>query len=296
MNLPRRRLGRTNLSVPALGLGGAPLGSGDEAEAVATVHAALEAGIDLIDTSPLYGQSEERIGKALRGVPRTAFLLSTKTGTHPERRGDYSWDGTLWSVENSLRLLGVEYLDLCLVHDPGDMAAVYAPRGALEALEHLKALGVVRNIGLGQRNLDWHAQAVRSGRFDAVLTYNDFHPLRTAAADLLALAAQRDVGVLNGSPLGFGLMTLDTRTDAFARRFAGQPRDRDAARRLQAFCDERGVSRIAAALQFCLREPRIGVTLTGARTPEELRFNCEAAETPLPEAFWDDLAARGLRD
>ena len=115
--LPKRRLGRTGLEVTALALGGAGIGGGyggvNDADAVATAELALARGINFIDTSPLYGESERRLGLALRGVSRADYFLSTKTGTHPQRRCDYSWDGTLWSVENSLHLLGTPILSPC---------------------------------------------------------------------------------------------------------------------------------------------------------------------------------------
>src|SRR5579862_3958092 len=168
--MPRRTLGRTGIDVPAIGLGGVGIGGAygelSEADAIETVEYALENGVDYIDTSPLYHDSERRLGKALAGVPRSAYHISTKTGTHHERRGDYSWDGTMWSVENSLRLLGIEYVDALLVHDPDDMAPVFAPRGALEALESLKEQGVIGGIGLGVRSLEFHRMAIASGRFD----------------------------------------------------------------------------------------------------------------------------------
>ena len=192
---PKRRLGRTGLEVTQFSLGGAGIGmrAVTDEGAIETVRQALQAGINYVDTSPLYGESERRVGLALQGVPRGDYVLSTKTGTHPERRGDYSWDGTHWSVENSLRLLKTDRIDLLLVHDPrdeADMEAIFGPRGALEALESLKAQGVIGAVGLGQRNHDWHRRAILSGRFDAILTYNDYHPIRTTAltGGLLELA------------------------------------------------------------------------------------------------------------
>ncbi|MBN1579436.1 MAG: aldo/keto reductase, partial [Anaerolineae bacterium] len=99
--LPRRRLGRSELVVPIFSLGGYPLGWGGaqgEKEAIEAVHYALDQGLDYIDTSPFYGDSQRRIGIALEGEPRDSLILSTKTGTHPSRPQDYSWDATMWSV------------------------------------------------------------------------------------------------------------------------------------------------------------------------------------------------------
>src|SRR5215468_9018111 len=118
----RRTLGRTGLEVTAFGMGGAGVGRQDvsDEEAIAAVRGALERSINYLDTSPLYGESERRFGLALNGIPRDRYILSTKTGTHPERRNDYSYDATIWSVENSLRLIRCDYFDLVLLHDPRD--------------------------------------------------------------------------------------------------------------------------------------------------------------------------------
>ena len=106
--LPRRRLGRSELTVPVFSLGGYPLGWGaaeDEKAAIEAIHYALEQGLDYFDTSPGYGESQRRFGIALEGADRKSLVISTKTGTHPSRHQDYSWDATMWSVEESLRLL-----------------------------------------------------------------------------------------------------------------------------------------------------------------------------------------------
>ncbi|MCW3051618.1 MAG: aldo/keto reductase, partial [Chthonomonadales bacterium] len=232
---------------------------------------------------------------ALAGVPRTDYMLSSKTGTHPDRRGDYSWDGTLWSVENSLRLLKTNYIDLLLVHDPrdeADMETIFGPRGAVEALEHLKAQGVIGTIGLGQRDHAWHRRAILSGRIDAILTYNDYHPLRTTALTdgLLALAQQHDVGVLNGSPLAHGLLNGEEPEALNARLVMNQPaQDVAKAQRLYLWCHANAISMLAVVLQFCLQQPLIATTLTGAKSVQELTQNLAAIQNPLPKEVWAEI-------
>lgn len=292
------------MEIPALSLGGAGIGGGygaiPDEEAIATVHYALQHGIRYIDTSPLYGESERRIGLALEGVPRDSYQLSTKTGTHPERRGDYSWDGTHWSVENSLRLLKTDHIELLLVHDPrdeADMETIFGPRGAIEALEHLKAQGVIGAIGLGQRDHTWHRRAILSGRVDAILTYNDYHPIRTTALTdgLLDLAKQHDVGVLNGSPLAHGLLNgQNPKVIAAGLAMSQSAPDVEKAHRLYLWCLANNISMVAVVLQFCLRQPRIDATLTGAKSVQELAQNLEAVHRPLPESVWEDLEALSL--
>lgn len=299
--IPKRRLGRTNLLVPAVSLGGVGLGGGygpvPENEGIEAAQYALSEGINYIDTSPLYADSERRLGIALEGVPRGDYILSTKTGTHPERRGDFSWDGTLWSVENSLRLLKTDYIDVLLIHDPDDLEPVFAPRGALEALENLKAQGVIGHIGLGQRRHDFHRRAITSGRFDVILTYNDYHPVRTTAltSGLLAEAAARAVGVLNGSPFAHGLLAGDPDANPARLRSAGT-REGEAAARLYRWCREQEVSMPAVILQFCVRQSLIHCTLTGAKNRAELEENLRAVTAPLPPTLWDELDALKLTE
>lgn len=301
--LPHRHLGRSELLVPALALGGHPLGvlQEDEGAAIETVQYAVEQGVHYVDTSPGYGESERRIGLALEGVPRASMVISTKTGSHPERTGDYSWDGTMWSVENSLRMLKTDYIDLVLVHDPpylspDGMTPVMEPGGALEALERLKDEGVIKAIGLGQKWFHYHKLAIESDRFDVILTFNNYNLLDVSAADwLLPLARRYDVGVLNGSPMAHGLLSGED-PDAIARsRTLG---DRAAwlpmARTLYQWCQTRDIPMRALVFQFCIRQPLIHCTLTGAKSREELEQNLRAATMPLPPGVWDEVAALGL--
>jgi aryl-alcohol dehydrogenase-like predicted oxidoreductase len=298
--LPRRRLGRSELIVPVFSLGGYPLGWGDaqgEKDAIEAVHYALEQGLDYIDTSPFYGESERRIGIALEGVPRDRLILSTKTGTHPSRSQDYSWDATMWSVDNSLKLLKTDYIDLLLVHDPRDIEPVFAPRGALDALEDLKEQGVIRNIGLGQRRFDYHRRAILSGRFDVILTFNNYHPLDVSAAEwLLPLAAEHDVGVLNGAAMAHGLLTGRDPDLIVAK---GEPGSHltallPAARRFYSWCQEKNISLPAVVFQFCMRQPLIHCTLTGIKNRTELEENLRGATMDLPQEVWAELEALGL--
>jgi aryl-alcohol dehydrogenase-like predicted oxidoreductase len=289
-----RTLGKTGLKVPAIALGGAGIGGlyGETADkaAIDTVQLAFERGICYVDTSPLYNESERRVGLALEGVKRDSYILSTKTGTHPKRLQDYSRDGTLWSVENSLKLLKTDYIDILLVHDPVTMELVYVKGGALDALEELKRQNVIGHIGLGQRNLEFHKQAIESGRFEVILTFNDYHPVRTIANDdILPRAEDNNIGVLNGSPLAHGFLAVDdplSLPDSL-RSHAMAEADWHQLLKVHAFCKKKKISTVAFALQFCLRQSRIHCTLTGAKNPDELKANLESTELPLPDAIWE---------
>lgn len=293
--LPRRRLGKSGLEVPALGLGGAGIGGvwGDvsEREAIEAVQYAVAQGVTYIDTDASYGDSERRIGLALADGLREKVVLSTKTGTHPDRPQDYSWEGTVWNVENSLRVLKTDWLDLVLVHDPHDMTPVLARRGALAALQDWKRQGVIGSVGLGQRDHEYHRQAIEAGLVDVILTYKDYNPIRTTAAEwLLPLAARHDVGVINGSPLAMGLLTGEN-PDRVNARVHAPDEEVEAARKLYDWCQKRDVPEKAVVLQFCLRQPLVHCTLTGAKTVREIEQDLKAATMPLPDGLWDELAA-----
>ena len=301
MTIEKRKLGRTGLEVSAIGLGGAGIGgiyqnTVADRDTVETVELALTSGINFIDTSPLYGESERRLGIALRGVDRKSYFLSTKTGTHPDYKQDYSWDGTLHTVENSLKLLGADYFDILLVHDPDKIEPVFAKRGALEALEWLREQGVVKNIGLGQRRHDFHKLAIKSERFDVILTYNDYHVTRTTALmeGLLEIAAEHNIGVLNGSPMGHGLLTgVDPRTLHTPHLVE---RDAKAATTFYDWCQSKKLNQKAVVLQSCLKQPLIHCTLTGAKNKQELHENLEALQDEIPDYVWEDLKALKLTE
>lgn len=308
-SLPRRRLGRLGYSVAALGLGGAWLGvlpDGDpeaqDAAAVEAVHRGISLGMDYLDTSPLYGPSERRVGLALSQrhpdgrTWRERVRLVTKAGTHPERRGDYSGEAIRWSVENSLRLLGTNTLDAVLVHDPASMEPVLAPGGAAEALVRLKDEGVIGGVGIGVAGHSLLLAAIRDGRFDIIQTTYDYSLIRTSAAEaILPEAHARDLAIVNASPYHAGLLAamseLDVDEVERKRGWRSNPEDVERARLLHRWAREEGVDLTGLAVQFSIREPRFAVTLVGPRTAAEVERNVQAARTPISEETWARLAA-----
>ncbi|RYE82946.1 MAG: aldo/keto reductase, partial [Hyphomicrobiales bacterium] len=200
--LPVRPLGRSGLRVTTLGFGGAPLGDLyahlDEAVAIATVETALAAGIDLIDTSPLYGHglSEHRIGAALRRAGQKDVVISTKVGRVAEPfagrgdgsgylgglphglRFDYSHDGAMRSLEQSALRLGVDRIDVVLIHDVDvwthgkdgiEARFAQAMDGAYRALDKLRAAGVVKAIGVGVNEAEMCERFARAGGAELVV-------------------------------------------------------------------------------------------------------------------------------
>lgn len=299
--LPRKRLGRRRVEVSELGVGGYIGALVDETAsdterqeaATAAVHRAIELGIRYFDTSPGYGTAERYLGGALSSLDagaRAHLTVSTKVGTHPERRHAYSADDARWCYERSRDLLG--RIDIVFVHDPATdehLDSILAPGGAFEALEALRDSGAIRAIGLGVRNHRYQRRVIDAGRADVILPSYDFHPIRQSLTPVLDAAAAADVGVVNGSPYQAGLLAGIDLGEAARRR---SPDDADLARAQQiyAWCAERQVEVGAVAVQFSLREPRIGATLVGPRTVAEVEGCLRHATAVLPATLWDELA------
>jgi len=282
VNLETRRLGRTEMRPHALALGCAPLGRTDrtDAETVAAARRAIELGMNYLDTSPLYGESERRLGLALEGGWREKVYLQTKTGTHPTRQYDFSAEATQWSVENSLKLLKTDRLDAILIHDPPKIEDPLAPGRALDVLLEMKEKGIVRHIGLGVRQHDFHKRAIETGHIELILTYLDYTLLdQSVAKTTLPLARKHDVGIELGSVLGMGLLT------------GKEPKNHPTAHAMWQWCRARGVSIRQLALHFCLGLPLDGVVLVGCGTKSHVEDVYREATAEVPPEVWRDFKA-----
>jgi aryl-alcohol dehydrogenase-like predicted oxidoreductase len=295
--LPQRPLGRAGFDISLISLGGAGLGGlygpVTTENGVGTIIRAVELGINYIDSSPFYGGSESRLATALGrldgGAGRVHF--STKVGTHPERFGDYSAATARWSVENSLRLLGVDQVDVVQVHalDDIDMDVVLRPGSALEELERMREEGRLRAIGLGLRGAENHLRAIDSGRFDLVLIHDDYSLIRRTDEVVIRSAADAGVGVLLGRALMTGLLAGD---DPLANeRLAGHP-DAAAAHDWWRWARDRQVPLGAVAIQYAMRNPHVASVVVGASSPGEIEASVAAATTPLPEEIWREVDER----
>lgn len=296
--LEHRRIGRTDMVVTAVSLGGAGLGGifgpvGD-ADGVAAVEKAFELGINYLDTSPKYGEAERRMGMALRGVPRDSFYISSKVGTHPSRQpGDYSADAARWTVDNSLKVLGVDHLDLCHLHEPEphNLDQALGPGGALEALVELKTQGVIRAIGIGVQDHELHRRMIETGKSDVSMMVNDYTLMRQYVDDVFALAREHGVGLVNGAALAMGLLSGRDPDTIGTPKWTPPATAVAGARRVHAWCAERGIPVLALALQFSIRQRGFDCTLIGASTAAEVAGCFEAARLELPESVWTELPA-----
>ncbi len=329
-----RPLGRTGLPVSALGFGAAPLGDLyallDDATAVATVEAALDAGMTLIDTSPHYGNglSELRVGAGLRRRPRDRVVLSTKIGRvmDPRRRPDpppagvispgfaggvphraafdYSYDGALRAFEQSLLRMGVDRIDVLLIHDVDvwthgrDMFETRfkeAMDGAYRALDRLRGEGVVKAIGVGINEAEICARFAEAGDFDTVLMAGRYSLLEQGgAARFLPLALKKGIGVILGGVFNSGILATGPVEGARYNYRPAPPEIMERVRRIDAVCRSHGVPLADAALRFPLGHPAVASIVLGAVAPEEIARNVASLARPIPSGLWSDLKAEGL--
>ena len=288
-----RRLGKTEMKPTALALGCAFFGHKDnvtDRDAIEGVRAAIELGINYVDTSPLYGESERRVGLALDGGYREKVYLQTKTGTHPDRRHDYSAEGTRWSVENSLKLLKTDYFDAVLIHDPRDIEDPLRAGAALDTLLEMKEEGLVKHIGIGVREHDFHKRAIETGHIEIVLTYLDYTLLSQSVAETtLPLVKEKDVGVILASIQGMGLLAGD-RPDLEhgERRYPGKGQ---MAIDMWDWCQARGIHVRQMALQYCLAAPINGMVMAGPANRKQAEEVIAAATADVDMDLWRDFEA-----
>lgn len=324
--MARRRLA-AGLDVGLVSFGGAPLGDLfaplDETEAQATVVAALGAGVDLIDTSPLYGHglSEHRIGAALRSVPRGELILSTKVGRWMDpsagpgdRSGyagglphaaviDYSYDGAMRSFEQSLLRLGTDRIDILLIHDVDvwthgaamERRFAEAMDGAYRALDRLRAAGAVKAIGVGVNEAEMCVRFAQAGDFDVMMLAGRYTLLEQGALEtFLPLALERKIGVMLAGVFNSGILARGAGPGAHYNYGAVPPDVADRVRALEAVCRSHGVSLRQAALAFAAAHPAVATLVLGAVRPQEILANIASLAAPLPSALWSDLKAAGL--
>jgi L-galactose dehydrogenase len=266
--------GRTGLRVSKLGLGGAPLagvfGPADEREVEKMIHEAIDGGINFIDTAPRYnrGESERRIGQALRDGKRNGVVLASKA-VGPDESFDYA--DTIRSVEQSLERLQTDWIDLLQIHDAEQAPYETLVNETLPALEKLRDDGKIRYIGVSTRILPLLMRFVRLNRFDSIQFYARYMLIdHTAKDELLPLAAENGVGVVNGSVLGLGLLA-DTPAPFLRSDIVTEAAQRIEQLRFLRAKEPHGL--VEPAMRFSLSQPAIHVTLTGAATCEVLRTN-----------------------
>jgi D-threo-aldose 1-dehydrogenase len=318
----RMRAMRRGLRLTELGLGAAQFGNlyreTTDEEAAGAVDAAWRAGIRYFDTAPHYGLglSERRLGKLLRAYPRDEYVISTKVGRlivpSPEtadqaddegfavpassrRRWDFSRDGILRSVEDSLERTGLDYFDIFYLHDPDDHLEQAGSSG-IETLVELREQGLVKAVGAGMKQSEALATLIRRADLDLVMLAGRYTLLEQGALDdLLPLAVDRGVGVVIAGVYNTGLLSSPRPSSDAKYEYEDAPVELIARAGLIAdICEDHGVTLPEAALAFPLLHPAVVSVVVGSRTAAQVDSNVARYQAPIPSALWAALAAERL--
>lgn len=321
MQTETRTIPGTAIQLPVLGFGGAPIGNlyrqVPEQEAIDAVDTAWEGGIRYFDTAPHYGLglSERRLGKALAGRDRNSYVLSTKVGRllrpNPSPNGedtegfnvsddlvrvrDYSRDGVLRSIEESLQRLGTDRIDIVFIHDPDNYWSE-AIDGAAPTLSALRDEGVIGAWGAGMNQSEMLARFVAETDIDVIMLAGRYTLLEQGAAeDLLPACLERKVGVVNVGVFNSGLLSKDRPANDATYNYQPAPRQLlDRANVLADICESHGTTLPAAALNYPYQHPAVTSVVLGMRTPEQVKQNLDLASQAVPDQLWADLRHRGL--
>jgi D-threo-aldose 1-dehydrogenase len=319
--LPRRRIGNTNVEVTELGFGGSAIGNlrrpTDPDTAAAAVEEAWRSGIRYFDTAPHYGLglSERRLGDALRDRPRDDYIISTKVGRllvpnpNPSgsdldaedggfavpddltRQRDYGADGARKSIDESLHRLGLDRIDIALVHDPDDHLHE-AVDGAIPALIALRDQGVIDAVGVGMNQWQAPLRILEAADIDVIMVAGRWTLLDRSARPLLDRCHDRNVGVLAAAPFNSGLLSRVWPNDHAPFDYHPAPNSiMEQVRRLAELCRQHAVELPQAALQFPLRHPAVASVVTGLRSPQQVQSTIESINAQIPEALWERLAS-----
>jgi D-threo-aldose 1-dehydrogenase len=326
-----RKLGKSGVSLTQLGFGGAPLGElfvrVDETTAAATLQAAWDAGVRYFDTAPYYGRglSEIRTGRFLDAKPRSEFVLSSKVGrwffppAKPDEFDtgfwagglrfdhvhDYSYDGIMRSYEQSQMRLGMNRIDLLLIHDldfwfHATEAKVAAYLGQLftsgwRALDELRSHGLVRGVGAGINELGMMPRFLDAIGLDFFLVALRYTLMEQEVLEAEFPCCERmGVGIVVGGVYNSGITATGPIAGAKYNYADASPEVIDRVRRIEAVCKSHGVPLAAAALQFPLAHPIVASVIPGAVSSEQVRQNVENFRHLIPTSLWSDLKREGL--
>jgi L-galactose dehydrogenase len=284
-----RTLGNTGLKVSTLSFGASSLGGVfhhiDETEAQRTVHVALDGGVNYVDVSPYYGatKAETVLGRALKGVRRDRYLLSTKVGQYGVGEFVFSAARSRRSVDESLARLGVEYVDLILCHDIEFADLDLIVNETLPALHELKKTGKVRHVGITGLPLKIFRaviERVPAGTVEAILSFCHYELNDDSLQSLVPDLKRRGIGVIYAAPTGRGLLTARG-TPAW---HPASETIKAGARRAVELCQRSGWDIVEIAIGYCLANPDIATTLVGTASPANMAANLKYASTPVDAA------------
>lgn len=300
--LPRHKLGRTDLDVTKLCVGGGPLGSvphlfGHDTPAEAGIQTAIGAltgPTNFLDTGNSYsnGESERRVGEALTrlgGLPE-GRVLATKLD-RDLKTGEFTGDRMWRSLEESFNRLGVESVQVLHLHDPEHIGFDVAMKknGPFAALAEMKRQGLAKHIGVAGGPISMLLDFVRTDLFDVVLTHNRYTLVDRSAEPLLDEAAARNVAVLNGAVFGGGVLATTPKKDVTYAYRQASPGMAAAIHRAADIARRYDVQLGALALQFSTRDPRIASTVVGVSSPARIADTLDNFEVQIPDEAWEEI-------
>jgi D-threo-aldose 1-dehydrogenase len=322
------------LNFTELGFGSAPLGNlfrtHSNAEAAATLNAAWDHGMRYFDTAPLYGLglSETRLGHFLKDKKRKDYVISSKVGRlmdvcapsertaigkffdTPSRRErfDYTYDGFMRSVEFSLERLGLDSLDILLVHDcdifthgtkeAADHHINTVLTSGIKALQKMRDEKIIKAFGAGVNEWQVCQTLAEAGDFDLFLLAGRYTLLEQEGSlnSFLPLCEKRSIGILLGGPYNSGILATGAKPGAKYNYEAAPKRIMDRVKKIEAVCKSHKVKIAEAALRFPMTHPSVVSVIPGAVTPKEVALNVKTISAKIPKALWHDLKAQGLVD
>lgn len=327
--LNKRQLGKTPIWVSELGFGGASIGNlyhnCTQQQAQETLTAAWDLGIRYFDTAPEYGHglSERRIGDALRDLPRDQYRLSTKVGdllrAHsqilPPRNKfinklpfhlqfDYTYDGIMRAFEDSLQRLGLNQIDILLVHDLDPIVhqeekflAYFKSyiNGGYKALDQLRKERVVQAIGLGVKQWEVCAKVMEEGDYDCFMLQGNYTLLEQPAFEnFMPLCLAKKIALLLAGPYASGILATGPVEGAYYHHSHANEEILQRVRLIQRICDTHTTPMQAVALQFPLKHPAITSVVVGAATRDEIRNNSHYLQYNIPNALWAELKSEKI--
>lgn len=286
-----RALGKTGLQLSVLGFGASPFGGAfgtvSEHDATHAVKSAIDLGVNYFDVAPYYGltRAESVLGQALRTVPREAYYLSTKVGRYDKDVFDFSAQRVTQSVDDSLKRLCVDHIDLIICHDVEFGSLKQIIHETIPALRRVQEAGKVGFVGISALPLKMFREVSALTEIDFILSYCHYCLNDTSLADLAPLLTAKGIGIINASPLSMGLLTK-----------GGPPEWHPAPVKLKNACAEatryclnKGVDISQLALQFSLAQTLFASTLIGILNTDQIMANVQQMAGPLDHALLSEV-------
>lgn len=322
MEIKKKLLGKTNIKLPVIGFGGAPIGNLfkklNNYQAQEILKESQKNKINFYDTSPLYGYglSEKRMGVFFKSLKRNEYLISTKVGRYLVKedkdkidRGifkgglnfkpviDYTYDGVMRSFEQSLKRLNVSRIDLCLIHDVDyfthknkfDFYFLQSLKGAYVALQKLKEEKLIKAIGLGLNDAEVANKFITNEQFDCVLLAGRYTLLDTSAEDkFFSTAIKKNVGIILAGIFNSGILAKGLKQSTYFYK-AVPAKTKKKFIEIDKLCRKFNIPIQAASIQFPLKNKYVSSIILGMDEISQIKENLKYLNIKIDREFWNNL-------